>query len=179
MGASEPSSIDLSLRDPAGVVHAVADVLAGRRVELAWISCSEDDGLTGVGSGVVEVHGCIAAPGQPIIVVGVDVVDDRFVSVAWGDLLAADPWTSDAVSYTLRRRLIEVSRWFGHTVQLTTCDQERIVAPVIGFDLAGPFDGVEVILARSGRPSGHPSCPDVDDYAVPFDELVDVVDWGC
>ena len=66
MAGQHPSDVDVTLTDPAAIVHTVADFLAGRCVQLAWATdvitlwdpSSDARGSLGVHVAAAEVLGC-------------------------------------------------------------------------------------------------------------------------
>jgi len=57
-----------------------------------------------------------------------------------------------------------MSRWFGHTVEISTRDGRRLVVRVIGFEYAGDGEDedVEVLVV----PLDHVRHPQVNQYAI-------------
>jgi hypothetical protein len=128
-------------------------------------------GPPGVTSAAVEVAGCVAEDGQAVSLILVR-ADDEFVVVPWSDLLWVGRRVGGDVPSSLRAELTEVTRWFGHTVEITTLDGRRLVGTVTGFEL--DQEQIDVLIA----PLDHPRHPMVNEYAVPLDQLDTVVDWG-
>ena len=143
MSSDQPAVIDLTLTDPTAVVHAVADHLAGRWVDLAWAT------LDGVWRGTCRHARLLVVAGRR-----------RHRSSPW----AYPPTTTETIEVQRRAgtrfsaserrprrpsrpsdlldRIATVSRWFGHQMAIIQRDRHSIVGTVIGFDL---------LLRRRGR----------------------------
>ncbi len=128
MAADQPVGVDVTLTDPTAIVHVVADVLAGRCVQLAWATdivtlydrSPDARGALGVQAVAAEVIGCVLSRDRSPSVSCVHADTGEFFSVAWTDLLAVGRTFGGTPSYSLRKRLITVSRLFGHSVEITT-----------------------------------------------------------
>lgn len=78
------SDIDLSLSDPTEIVHAVCNVVAGRRVRMTWSSDGgelahpgpDTPAVLGVLSEVVDVVGCVVVQPDSLPVVACELVAD-------------------------------------------------------------------------------------------------------
>jgi len=124
MSSDRAAVIDLSLTDPTAIMHAVADELAGHCVDLAWAT------LNGVWSGPAVVLGCTLVDGVGfLLAVGLPTDDDETieVSVAWHEILSVGSDLGDPPPYQLLKRIVTVSRWFGHQLEITQRDRARIV----------------------------------------------------
>lgn len=171
MAPDEPSVIDVTLTDPAAIVRAVADHLAGSCVELCWGNAH------GVWHGPAEILGCVLVDGVGcLLAVGLPTDDDEMleISVAWDEILSVDVDRGDPPSEELLDRLVAASRWFGHRLEITQRDRARVAGVVAGFDLDRHGEELSVILVPAVRLDE----PFYAEYAVLFDDIDSVVDRG-
>jgi hypothetical protein len=139
-------------------------------------------GVLGVVSEVVEVLGCVVVRlDSPPVVACRLVADDEFFVVAWPDVLSVECAGIGAVPSWLHDRLVEVSRWLGHNVELTLLRGDRVVGDVAGVE----YDGIEVEVIV--RPTDHVrrfGIPSLDAsetanaYSIPVSQIACPLDWG-
>ena len=186
MAADQPCDVDVTLSDPAAIVHNVADFLAGRCVQLAWATdvvtlwdpSPDARGPLGVHVAAAEVLGCSAiVTDRSVWLSCVHADTGDFFSVPWVELLAIGRSFGGQPSYALRKRVIAMSRLFGHSVEITTLDGWRFVGTVNGFEYNDNVDVVEVLV----EPTDHvrfPEHPELNQYAVPMDQIDTIFDLG-
>ena len=119
MAGQHPSDVDVTLTDPAAIVHTVADFLAGRCVQLAWATdvvtlwdpSPDARGSLGVYVAAAEVLGCSMVVSDRSLCMSCEHPDTGdFLRVSWVELLAIRSAFGGEQSFALR----------GHSVEITT-----------------------------------------------------------
>jgi len=178
MSSGLPPVIDVTLTDPTAIVHAVADRLAGRRVEMCWADDLDGDEDLRVSQATVEIIGCgtVDGDGDRVLLKGVPDADDEFVCIPWNGILAVERAIAGDHPLRVFKRVIQASRWFGHQLEVTPVDADRLIGVVTGFDLKpGPSDHVSIGLT----PTDHMRHPDMNwEYAIALDDIDEVINWG-
>jgi hypothetical protein len=128
-----------------------------------------------VTSTAVEVVACVSEAGQPVKVTGVRADDDQFVVVTRSDVLSVGGRVGGDLSPSTRDQLTVVSRWVGHTVEITTHAGQRLIGNVVGYEYAEEGDvDLNVLIT----PNDHVRNPHFNEYAIPLDELDTILDSG-
>lgn len=173
MFSDQPPIVDLTLTDPTAIVHAIADHLAGRWVEMSF---ANDEG---VWQGPAAIIGCAHVERIGVLIsAGLPVDDHEIVvaGVAWRQILSIEPDCSGADDVPEDvigplGPLNRASRWFGHRLEITHRAGDRLVGAVAGFGFNVDDGGLEVLLVPTTE---HPELPEC---ALAIDDIESVIDW--